>query len=324
MGNRSISKKYATAVLLISALLQCAYVQCAYAADSPTTNPTTYQSQRAFDKPELAVTTLADAVKTRDTKALDDIFGPEGRSVLTSGDPVADKNAREVFTVAFAEQWKLVDDGTDKKELVIGNEQWPFPIPLQKDSHGWWFDTAAGKEEVRARRIGRNELATIGICSKYADAQHEYASVGHDGKPAGLFAQKVHSDDGKHNGLYWPRAQGDSKSSPLGEFAARATKEGYNAGGKDTAAPYYGYFYRILTRQGAAADGGAKDYIVNGDMTGGFALIAWPAEYGNSGIMTFIVGPDGVVHEDDLGADTPTTAAAITEYNPDDDWDIAK
>ncbi len=199
--------------------------QCRYAADSPTTNPTTYQSQRAFDKPETAVTTLADAVKTRDTNALDDIFGPEGRAVLTSGDPVADKNAREVFTVAFAEQWKLVDDGTDKKELVIGDEQWPFPIPLQKDSHGWWFDTAAGKEEVRARRIGRNELATIGICRKYADAQHAYANECHDGKPAGIFAQKVHSDDGKHNGLYWPRAQGDSTSSPLGEFAARPTKE---------------------------------------------------------------------------------------------------
>jgi hypothetical protein len=319
MPNRSVSKRYATAVLLISVVL---HSRCT--ADSPT-----YQNQRAFDKPETAVTTLADAVKARDSKVLDEIFGPEGRSVLASGDPVADKNAREVFTVAFAEQWKLLDLGDDKKELIVGDQQWPFPIPLQKDSHGWWFDTAAGKEEVRARRIGRNELAAIGVCRKYVSAQREYASEGHDGKPAGLFAQKVHSDEGKHNGLYWVRARGDSKSSPLGEFAAKAVKEGYSAGGKDTSAPYYGYFYRILTRQGAGADGGAKDYVVGrenggGDMSGGFALIAWPAEYGNSGIMTFIVGPDGVVHENDLGADTSTIAAGITEYNPDAGWNISE
>jgi hypothetical protein len=317
MGNRSISIAYATAVL-IAVLLHCG---CA--ADSPTASPS-YQNQRAFAKPELAATTLADAVKTRDTKTLEEIFGPQGRAVLTSGDPVADKNAREVFTVAFAEQWKLRDVEDGKKELIIGDEQWPFPIPLQMDSHGWWFDTAAGKEEVRARRIGRNELAAIGVCRKYVSAQREYASEAHDGKPAGIFAQKVHSDDGKHNGLYWPRAKGDDKASPLGEFAAKAAKEGYSAAGKDTAAPYYGYFYRILTRQGAGADGGAKDYVVNGDMTGGFALIAWPAEYGNSGIMSFIVGPDGVVHENDLGDDTSTLAAAITEFNPNADWEISK
>jgi hypothetical protein len=301
-------------------LLTCVLMQCAYAADEPT-----YQNQRAFDKPETAVTTLADAVKTRDTKTLDEIFGPEGRAVLTSGDPVADKNARQVFTVAFTEQWKLQDIDADKKELIIGDEQWPFPIPLQKDSHGWWFDTAAGKEEVRARRIGRNELATIGVCRRYVNAQREYASEGHDGKPAGLFAQKVHSDEGKHNGLYWVRARGDDdKTSPLGELAARAVKEGYSAAGKDTSAPFYGYFYRILTRQGASAEGGAKDYVVNGDMTGGFALIAYPAEYGNSGIMSFIVGPDGVVYESDLGDDTSTTAAGINEYNPGDGWSVSK
>jgi hypothetical protein len=319
MGKRSISKGYATVVLLTFVLMHCAY-----AADEPT-----YQNQRAFAEPETAVKTLADAVKTRDTKTLDEIFGPEGRAVLTSGDPVADKNAREVFTVAIAEQWKLVDDGADKKELMIGDEQWPFPIPLQKDSHGWWFDTAAGKEEVRARRIGRNELATIGVCRAYAKAQREYASEGHDGKPAGIFAQKLQSDDGKHNGLYWARARGDEKSSPLGEFAAKAVKEGYSADRKDKPTPFYGYYYRILTRQGAGAEGGAKDYIVGGengggDMTGGFALLAYPAEYGNSGIMTFIVGSDGVVYEDDLGDDTSTTAARINEYNPGEGWDVSK
>jgi hypothetical protein len=318
MRNRFRLNAYIRAMLPILVLLHCG---CA--ANSSTDTPS-YQQQRAFAKPELAVITLAEAVKTRDTKVLEEIFGPEGRAVLTSGDPVADKNAREVFAVAFAEQWKLVDKSESTKELVIGDEQWPFPIPLQHDSHGWWFDTATGKLEVRARRIGRNELATIGVCRAYVQAQRDYASEGHDGKPAGLYAQKVHSDEGKHNGLFWVPARGDAKASPLGELAANAAKSGYSTTGKDTAAPYYGYFYRILTRQGASAFGGVRDYIVNGEMSGGFALIAWPAEYGSSGIMTFLVGPDGVVREKDLGADTSTSAGAITEYNPDADWDVSK
>jgi hypothetical protein len=279
-----------------------------------------YQNQRAFSSPNLAVNALALAAKDGDVATLEEIFGPEGREVLSSGDAVADRMNREVFAVALDEGWSLEPLNDNTKELIVGHERWPFPIPIANDSHGWWFDTQAGKQEVLARRIGRNELAAIGVCRTYVVAQREYAAEGRDGKPSGIFAQKVRSDVGKHNGLYWAPTSDQDKPSPLGRFAAQASAEGYSPEHKSESTPYYGYFYRILTRQGPNAPGGAKDYLANSEMTGGFALIAYPATYGNSGIMTFLVGPDGVVYEQDLGQQTLEVANKLKEYNPDPAW----
>lgn len=283
-----------------------------------TTSPD-YQNQRAFTRAEDAATALISAAKVNDVASLETIFGPEGQAVLSSGDPIADRQNREVFATAAGERWSLERIDNSTKELVIGHEQWPFPVPLVKDSHGWWFNTAAGKWEVLARRIGRNELATIGTLRVYVAAQLQYARETHDGKPAGIYAQRVRSDPGKNNGLYWPRQNPSDPASPLGEFAAGATAEGYGTQSEGSQ-PYHGYFYRILTRQGAEAPGGARDYIANGDMTGGFAMLAYPAEYGNSGIMSFLVGPDGVIWDADLGPNTAAIAAQIQEFNPGASW----
>jgi hypothetical protein len=210
--------------------------------------------------------------------------------------------------------------GDDVYELVIGHEDWPFPIPVVHDRNGWWFDTVAGAEEVLARRIGRNELATIGALRTYVIAQREYAQTGHDGLDAGVYARQIRSDPGMHNGLYWPTESPDDPPSPLGAFAAAAEAEGYGADPDAGPQPYRGYHFRILTEQGTAAPGGKQDYIVDGRMTGGFAMIAYPAAYGSSGIMTFIVGPESIVYESDLGEQTASLAAAITTYDPGDDW----
>jgi hypothetical protein len=278
------------------------------------------QSQKSFATPQDAVNALLAAAKGGSADELLAIFGPEAPGVLSSGDPVADQKSREVFVVAAEQGWTLVDQAAGAKELVVGHEGWPFPIPLVKDEKGWRFDTAAGAEEILARRIGRNELATIRSCMVYVRAQKEYAGQSHDDKPAGLYAQKFASAPGSQDGLYWSAEPG-AKPSPLGEFAARAATEGYfGAGPKTRPTPFRGYFFRILTAQGKDAPGGAKSYVANGDMTGGFALVAYPAEYANSGVMTFIVAQDGVVYEKDLGPETGKLGAELKEYNPDSGW----
>ncbi len=204
--------------------------------------------------------------------------------------------------------------------LIVGNEGWPFPVPLVKSANSWRFDTAAGKEEVLARRIGRNELAVIGTCRTYVAAQQHYAQQGHDGKPAGLFATTFPSDPGKQNGLYWPSARQEPRS-PLGDLVAQAAQEGQQLGAnREQPSPFHGYYFKILSGQGTAARGGARSYVVNGEMSGGFALVAWPAQYDATGVMTFIVNQDGIVHEKDLGAQTGATVAAMTRYNPDASW----
>jgi len=227
---------------------------------------------------------------------------------------------RQVFTVAAGEQWRLEDATPGGKTLVIGNEEWPFPVPLVKGTDGWRFDTAAGKEEVLARRIGRNELEAIATSRAYVTAQQRYAQQGHDGKPAGVHATKFQSDPGKENGLYWPTARGQ-KRSPLGELVAQAAEEGRPIGA-DRPQPtgFHGYYFKILTGQGAAASGGAMSYIVKGEMSGGFALVVWPAQYDSTGIMTFIVNQDGIVRERDLGPQTDAIARKMTVYNPDASW----
>ena len=279
-----------------------------------------YRGQTVFDTPEAAGERLAAAVNSGNRADLEALFGTDAEQTLSNGDPVADRRSREVVAVAMNERWTLEAKNATTRELVIGNEGWPFPIPLVKDERGWWFDTAAGKEEIRVRRIGRNELATIRTLRTYAVAQREYAETGRDGKPAGIFAQQLRSDPGKRNGLYWSVTDAKEPRSPLGEFVAAATAEGYGADYKEGAAPYHGYYYRVLKSQGPAAPGGAKDYVVNGEMTGGFAMLAYPAEYGSSGVMSFLVGPDGTVHESDLGDDTATVAKQITSYDPGEGW----
>jgi hypothetical protein len=277
-------------------------------------------AHRSFATPEDAVKALVDTVKAENLDALLALFGPEGRELATSSDPATARMNRQVFTVAAGEQWRLEDAPPDRKMLVIGNEEWPFPVPLVKGADGWRFDTGAGKEEVLARRIGRNELQAIATSRAYVTAQRRYAQQGHDGKPAGVHATKLKSDPGKENGLFWPAAHGQPLS-PLGDLVAQAAVEGRTLGA-DRPQPtgFHGYYFRILTGQGAAVSGGARSYIVNGEMSGGFALVAWPAQYDATGVMTFIVDQDGIVRERDLGPQTDAIARKMTVYNPDASW----
>jgi len=279
------------------------------------------QAGRTFPSAEDAVKSLIAAAKKSDVDAVLAIFGPDGKDLLASSDPETARKNRQVFVVAAAEQWHLTSDAdANKKTLVIGNEQWPFPVPLVKEASGWRFDTAAGKEEVIARRIGRNELAAIDTVRAYVSAQRRYAAEGHDGNRPGAYATKFQSDPGKQNGLYWPAAKGQ-KLSPLGDLVAQAAAEGRAlAGDRSQPSPLHGYSFKILTAQGAAASGGAKQYIVNGTMSGGFALVAWPAQYDASGVMTFIVNQDGIVREKDLGPASDATARQMQIYNPDASW----
>ena len=275
---------------------------------------------RSFAAPEDAVRALIDAVKAGDTDQFRSIFGPDVDQVVDNSDPDGARRRREVFTAAAGERWQLVDQGAGKA-LVVGNEAWPFPVPLVNDANGWRFDTSAGVEEVLARRIGRNELAAIRICRTYVTAQWLYAERGHDGQPAGLYAQVFRSDSGQHNGLYWAAGRGE-KRSPLGDLVAYAAAEGrrLDQNGQPPS-PFHGYYFRILTAQGPAASGGARDYVVNGKMSGGFALIAWPAKYDSTGVMTFVVNQDGAIRQKDLGPETDAAVKAMALYNPDGSWD---
>jgi hypothetical protein len=275
--------------------------------------------ERRFATPEDAVKALIDTVKAGDLDDLLTLFGPEGQELVTSSDPATGRRNREVFVAAAAEQWRLAELRPDTRELIVGNEDWPFPIPLVKDTSGWRFDTAAGKEEVLARRIGRNELAVIDICRTYVTAQRAYARSGQDGKPAGLYARRFNSDPGTRNGLYWPARRAEPRS-PLGDLVAAAAEDGYALAARKEPAPFHGYYFRILTAQGPAAPGGALDYLKDGELSGGFALVAWPAHYDATGIMTFIVNGEGIVFEKDLGPETPASAKAIERYDPDDTW----
>jgi hypothetical protein len=275
---------------------------------------------RTFSTPEDAVQALSQAMKGGDLDEVLEIFGPEGRALVDFSDPTAARHNREVFTVAMSESWRLEDQDATRKTLIVGNEEWPFPIPLIKEGHAWRFDTAVGGEEVIARRIGRNELAAMRISGTYVTAQRIYARHGHDGKRPGIYARAFQSDPGRQNGLYWP-AQPGQERSPLGDLLAAAADEAAarrSAGGKPQ--PFHGYYFRILTAQGAAAAGGAKDYVVDGEMTGGFALVAWPAEYDVTGIMTFVVNHDGVVWQKDFGPGTDAAARGLTRYDPDTSW----
>jgi hypothetical protein len=279
---------------------------------------------RDFATPEDAVRALIAAVSTEKVDAIVEIFGPEGKELIDTSDPASARRAREVFTAAVAEGWHLVDASGGGKTLVVGNEAWPFPVPLLRASTGWRFDTPAGREELVARRIGRNELSVIDTCETYVLAQQLYARESHDGRPSGVYAAVFRSDSGRENGLYWPAKRG-GRRSPLGDtLAAAADPRRVANDDRNRPMPFHGYYFRILTAQGPSAPGGAKDYMVNGEMTGGFALVAWPAQYDATGVMTFLVSSDGIVRQKDLGAGTDAAARAMSAYDPDPSWTPAR
>ncbi|MFI4986526.1 MAG: DUF2950 domain-containing protein [Alphaproteobacteria bacterium] len=277
--------------------------------------------ERTFATPEAGVEALVAATRADSTRGLVQILGTEGRKLVFSGDPIADKEGRGRFVAAYDKAHKIVTEGDARAVLEIGEENWPMPIPLVKEASAWRFDTKAAEREILARRIGRNELGAIEVCRAYVVAQQEYASSDRLGHGLREYAARFISSAGKHDGLYWP-AEAGGEESPLGPLVASARAEGYGpkgkAGGKR--APYHGYYYKILTRQGKDAPGGAYGYVVKGHLIGGFALVAYPAQYRNSGVMTFMVNQDGVVYQKDLGAGTAKLAPAMTAFNPDKSW----
>ena len=272
-------------------------------------------AQQSFNTPEEAVDALVSAAKSQDRKDVLNVLGPDAADIVSSGDEVADRSDRDRVIEAYDAKHQVVMEGADKAVLVLGNQDWPFPIPLVRKDGTWRFDTAAGREEVLFRRIGRNELSAIQAILAYVDAQHEYAEKGIGGN--GVYAQRIVSRPGTKDGLYWP-AQTGEEESPLGDFAASAAADGYRAGQQRI--PYHGYYYKVLTAQGPSAPGGALDYVVRGKMIGGFALVAYPAQYGNSGVMTFLVNHQGIIYEKDLGPQTAGIAAGMTAFNPDGTW----
>jgi hypothetical protein len=281
----------------------------------PTLTPAI--AQETFKTPDAAADALASAARSNDRAAILNVLGREGTDIASSGDPVADSAIRTKFVETYDAKHQVKMDGDAKATLIIGSDDFPFPIPLIRKGDGWQFDTAAGRQEILARRIGRNELDAIQSSLAYVDAQDEYADKDRTGAGPGVYAQRIISEAGKKDGLYWPSSAGGDES-PLGELVADATKQGYRAGEGRT--PYHGYYFKILTKQGPDAHGGALDYIVNGKMIGGFALVAYPAEYRNSGVMTFIVNHEGVVFQKDLGEHTAELAERMTAFNPDSSW----
>lgn len=273
-------------------------------------------AQQAYPSPEDAAAALAAAVKTGTPRAMLKVLGNDARDIIDSGDDVADADTRERFLSMYDAKHSIKADVNKKATLILGPNDFPFPIPLVNNRDGWEFDSAAGRLEILYRRIGRNELDTIQTCLAFADAENEYADKDRTGAGAGVYAQRIVSTPGKKDGLFW---RDDNDKSPLGELAAQAAEEGYK-GGTEGSEPYHGYYYRILKGQGANAPGGAMQYVVHGKMIGGFALIAYPAEYGNSGVMTFMINHAGVVYQKDLGQRTAIIAKRIQLFDPDQTW----
>jgi hypothetical protein len=279
--------------------------------------PSLASAQQLFKTSEEAVEALVNAVKTGDRNAILTVLGRDAADIVSSGDQVADAATRQEFLAAYQKKHQVTPEGDNAATLALGPDDFPFPIPLVRRNGMWMFDTAAGRLEILYRRIGRNELDAIQVCLAYVDAQNEYADQDRTGAGPGVYAQHFVSRPGKKDGLYWPASQG-ADESPLGALFALASREGYRVGPRPI--PFRGYYFRILTKQGSNVPGGALDYVVNGKMIGGFALVAYPAEYGNSGVMTFMVNHNGKIWEKDLGPDTSRLAGQITSYNPDQTW----
>jgi hypothetical protein len=284
----------------------------------PTRSMAQQPGQKTFSSPEDASNALVTAAQSNDGKALLDIFGPDGKQLVSSGDDTEDAESRANFVRRYQQMHRLAKEPDGTTLLYIGAENWPTPIPLVNQGNLWYFDTQAGKNEILYRRVGRNELSAISVCQELAAAQKEYYSTQHN-----EYAKEISSDEGQHNGLYWKAAEGEPQS-PVGPLVASAFAKGYAKSQAGAPAPYRGYYYRMLTRQGKNGPGGAKSYIVNGKMAEGFAFVAYPAEYRSSGVMTFIVTADGVVYQKDLGEKTDVIAKAMKEYNPDSSWQKAE
>jgi hypothetical protein len=281
----------------------------------------TVSQQKTFSSPEEAVQAVVAAAKNNDDKEMLAIFGSQAKDLMFSGDAVADKQRRERFLAAYNEKNSIVSE-VESRIVTVGNDAWPFPIPLVKKADGWMFDTEKGREEILNRRVGANELNAMQVILALVDAQREYAMKDRDGDKIHEYARRFRSEAGKKNGLYWETKAGEEES-PLGPLMAQAQQRGYSGKGADagqTAGPYHGYYYKILESQGKTAADGAYSYIVNGNMLGGFALVAFPAEYGNSGVMTFIVNHEGKVFQKNLGANTRSAAQAMKDFDPDKSW----
>src|SRR5664280_2225852 len=281
--------------------------------------------EERYSSPQAAVDALRAAVEARDTNALHAIFGPAGHG-LVSGDVVEAAEERNLFMQRVQEKVNLVAKSDSKQELELGADGWPFPIPLVKQDGQWLFDIEAGKEEILNRRIGANELGTLQVCRAYVQAQREYAGADRNSDEVLEYAQHLRSTPGAHDGLYWSTRTGD-ELSPLGPLVAQARGEGYRQQTKiltEEQSPYHGYYFKVLTRQGKHAPGGKYNYIINGHMIAGFAMMAWPAEWGNTGIMTFIVNQRGKVYQKNLGPKTPSIAKAMTTYDPDTTWTLTR
>ena len=308
--DRFINAYRSLVLALVTFLLASGSAQVVLGASAP--------KQRTFSTPEEGVKALIEATKEDDMKAILQILGPEAKPFLETGDSVSDRASREGFVKSYDEANKLVTSGDTRAVLEVGKDEWPFPIPLVKGKTGWRFDTEEGKEEIVNRRIGRNELDVIQVCLAVVDAEREYYQRDPDGDKLLQYAQKFISSKGKRDGLFWETKPGE-EPSPLGPLVAQARGEGYKgAAGKPIA--YHGYYYKLLTGQGKDAPGGAYSYLVQGKMMGGFAMVAYPAQYGSSGIMTFMVNHDGVVYEKDLGPKSASLAQSMTRFNPDKSW----
>lgn len=310
-GNEKCRIVRAVPVFLAAAVLLTVFATGVFAAADA--------KQKTFRSPEEAVQALGEALRQDDLPALMDILGPGGKNLIYSGDDIADKEGRKTAARLFAEKHRISRIDDRKAVLELGNDLWPMPIPIVEAKGAWNFDTKAGEREILNRRIGKNELAAIQVCLAYVEAQQEYAASDHDHDGLKEYAQKFFSEQNKKDGLYWDSREG-GPMSPMGVFVANAAGEGYRRSGTGKPSPYHGYYYRILKAQGKNASGGAFDYIVKGKMIGGFALIAYPAKYGASGTMTFMVNHQGVVYEKDLGPRTESRASAVKLFDPDRTW----
>jgi Protein of unknown function (DUF2950) len=315
INNKVPSARYAFR-LLAEVLVVMIFVFVGFDADAAV-------KQKGFATPEEAVKAFAAAMQSNDEPELLSILGPTAKELISSGDPVRDKKQREMFISEYDRKNSITQEGA-KRVLVIGEKDWPFPIPLVKKADRWVFDTKAGKEEILNRRIGENELSTVQTLLAVVDAQREYAMNDRDNDGLRGYAEKFRSDPGKKNGLYWETKPGE-EPSPLGELVADARAEGYaRTGTKQGPMPFHGYYFRMLKKQGKNAPGGAFDYVVKNKMIGGFAVVAYPAAYGSSGVMTFVVNHEGVVYEKDLGKNTAKTANAMKAFDPDKTWKKAE
>ena len=311
--------RWTTLLALAIGCLAGATPPAVHAADAPVAKSPRQHGQPAYATPDDAVGALVAAVRSGDTRRTHEVLGPGTHKLVLSGDPVADQQSRDRFLATFDRQSKIEMNGDAKATLLIGEKDWPFPFPLVKRAAGWQFDARTGAEEILNRRIGRNELAAIQVCLAYADAQREYSMTqgNRDGRRS--YAMKLVSTSGSRDGLYWPSGEGEPLS-PFGPLASKAKAEGYGKGTHVLNEPYHGYFYKVLTRQGSHAPGGAYDYVVEGRMIGGFALVAYPARWGASGVMTFLVNHDGIVYQKNLGKGTTALALGMTSFDPDSTW----